>query len=108
MAQQARQPVDIGWCRHHAVLLEAPQYHPQVERHPGWVDDGYDIVFRVNPRADDDRIGYCLFCVIIEPDHGMIVRDPVLRLSSLVRVRDAVRAAAALLPHSMVADDLAD
>ncbi len=113
------------------------------------VEDGYDVVLRVNPRPDDRLIGRCVLrdaqwlvavpsiarpadgelgdgatvrAVVrtaVSPGTGWRVRDgdrrfdlmpePVVRLSSLHMVRDAVLAGAgaAVLPCSMVAADVA-
>lgn len=112
------------------------------------VEEGFDLVIRVNPRPDETLVGRCFLrdelLVIAPPSHALpdggtdagatvpavvltsapqaavwrvsigdramtLLPDPVLRLSSLVMVRDAVRAGAgtALLPRSMVAEDLA-
>ena len=114
------------------------------------VEEGYDIVIRVNPAPDDRLVGRCFLrneALLVAPpsmrDPAEIkghpakpsvravmrgsapagttwrirnngcpidyVPDPILRLSSQLMVRDAVLAGAgaALLPQSMVADDLA-
>ncbi|MDB5362273.1 MAG: LysR family transcriptional regulator [Rhodospirillales bacterium] len=109
------------------------------------VEEGYDVVIRVNPRPDETLVGRCFVrdqLLIVAPaslarpfpDQGapvpvravvlsttpqtddwrcadglILLPDPVLRLSSLIMVRDAVRAGAgaALLPPSIIADDLA-
>jgi DNA-binding transcriptional LysR family regulator len=113
------------------------------------VEEGYDLVIRVNPRHDDNLIGRIFLRdrLVVVAGPGMarpadgaavpaVVRsggeaaagwplggsplrggaaaqtiavDPVLRLSSLVMVRDAVRAGvgAACLPVSLVSGDLA-
>jgi DNA-binding transcriptional LysR family regulator len=108
------------------------------------VEDGFDVVIRVNPPPDQDLVGRCFLrdrLVIVAPatlarpaagdepspvravvlaraveaalwhcaDGQQLRPEPVLRLSSLVMVRDAVRAGAgaALLPPSIVRDDLA-
>ena len=108
------------------------------------VEEGYDVVIRVNPSPDQDLVGRCFVrdqllivapaslarplpgsepvpvravVLSIAPDatlwqgsDGLNLRpDPVLRLSSLVMVHDAVcaGAGAALLPPSIVKDDLA-
>ena len=103
------------------------------------VEEGYDLVIRVNPDPDDNLIGRIFLrdrMVVVaapslaRPPEGIpapaVVRDegnrawtvtgrpaiaiePVLRLSSLVMVRDAVRTGigAACLPVSLVGRDLA-
>ncbi len=109
------------------------------------VDDGYDLVIRVNPSPDDQLVGRPFLsderllvappgmgvpeggaerpvrAVVLpnaSPDTLWRLRDdpaaafrpePVLRLSSLMLVRDAVLAGAgaALLPQMIVADDVA-
>ena len=108
------------------------------------VEEGYDVVIRVNPPPDQDLVGRCFVrdqLLIVAPasmarpspgtepvpvravvlstapeaavwhcsDGLNLAPDPVLRLSSLIMVRDAVRAGAgaALLPPSIVRDDLA-
>ncbi|WP_440963913.1 LysR family transcriptional regulator [Massilia sp. GER05] len=104
------------------------------------VEEGYDLVIRVNPDPDENLVGRIFLrdrLVVVaaphlaRPDDGApvpaVVRpvgdqaawqvagqpdiaiDPVLRLSSLVMVRDAVRAGvgAGCLPASVVSHDLA-
>lgn len=108
------------------------------------VEEGYDLVIRVNPDPDENLVGRIFLrdrlVVVANPGlkrpkgHGVapaVVRgandqasvwemmlptgksriaiDPVLRLSSLIMVRDAVRAGvgAAHLPLSLVSHDLA-
>ena len=110
------------------------------------VEEGYDVVIRVNPAPDDRLVGRCFLrneALLVAPpsmrdpveikghpakpsvrgnalanatwhirNNGRpidYVPDPILRLSSQLMVRDAVLAGAgaALLPQSMVADDLA-
>ena len=108
------------------------------------VEEGYDVVIRVNPPPDQDLVGRCFVrdqLLIVAPasmarplpgtepvpvravvlstapeaavwhcsDGLNLAPDPVLRLSSLIMVHDAVRAGAgaALLPPSIVRDDLA-
>ena len=112
------------------------------------VEDGFDLVIRINPTPDDRLVGRRFLkdeLVVVAPS-GMVrpsltapkpatMRavtltrtptdivwtvmkagqtsryrpDPVLRVSSLLMVRDAVLAGggAALLPHFLVADDVA-
>jgi DNA-binding transcriptional LysR family regulator len=121
--------------------------HPDVrlevtteDRPVDMVEEGYDLVIRVNPDRDESLVGRIflrdLLVVVASPllarpadgtPVPAIVRpagdqaawqvagqpdiaiDPVLRLSSLVMVRDAVRAGvgAGCLPASVVGHDLA-
>jgi DNA-binding transcriptional LysR family regulator len=107
------------------------------------VEEGYDLVIRVNPRPEDGLVGRCFLhdrlVLVAVPAwrrpaggesvpavlltsapahpwrlHGTdgaveITPKPILKLSSLFMVRDAVHAGvgAALLPLSMVAQDIA-
>ena len=109
------------------------------------VEEGYDLVIRVNPDPDESLVGRIFLrdrlVVVASPDPDApngrsrrsgrrarrerpdrslgggtpsrtdrsIAIDPVLRLSSLIMVRDAVRAGvgAARLPMSLVSHDLA-
>ena len=106
------------------------------------VEEGYDLVIRVDPDRDEALIGRLFLhdrlVVVASPDlprpadaavpavvrgsdragswamttmegQANIAVDPVLRLSSLVMIRDAVRAGAgvARLPVSLVSGDLA-
>lgn len=105
------------------------------------IEEGYDLVIRVDPAADEALIGrpflHDRLVVVASPDLArsqetivaavtrvgdsshhwsiegpdgpiMIAVDPVLRLSSLVMIRDAVRAGAgvARLPLSLVSRDI--
>jgi DNA-binding transcriptional LysR family regulator len=109
------------------------------------IEEGYDLVIRVNPDPDDSLVGRVFLhdrlVVVAAPalvrpkanerapavmrgdrdrsqfwnvttrsGKSTIAIDPVLRLSSLVMVRDAVRAGvgATRLPVSLVSHDLAD
>lgn len=125
--------------RHPEVRLEVSTEDRAVDM----VEEGYDLVIRVNPRADESLVGRVFLrdrlVVVASPGLARparkrsvpaIVRgsgaagegwdvvagtrrtriaiDPVLRLSSLVMVRDAVRAGvgAACLPVSLVSGDV--
>ncbi len=120
------------------------------DRFADLIDDGYDLVIRINPRPTEDLVGRCFLrdhMLVVasptlarpEPDGAAattahvpavvltsmmegsvwqmadelpgltLVPDPVLRLSSIIMVRDAVRAGAGagLLPRSIVANELA-
>lgn len=125
--------------------------HPQVrlevtteDRAVDMIEEGYDLVIRVNPDPDESLVGRIFLrdrlVVVARPDlvrpgngtavsavvrgtgdqktawdimtstgRSRVTVDPVLRLSSLVMVRDAVRAGvgAARLPVSLVSHDLA-
>jgi DNA-binding transcriptional LysR family regulator len=107
------------------------------------IEEGYDLVIRVNPDPDETLVGRILMrdrlVVVASPDlsrargdlavpavvrgtndlssawdvtarsgNFRITTEPVLRLSSLIMVRDAVRAGvgAARLPVSLVSHDL--
>lgn len=108
------------------------------------VEEGYDLVIRVNPAPDEALVGRVFLrdrlVIVAHPalprpkadvpvpavvrttgdrqgwqlrtrdGTATIAVDPVLGLSSLIMVRDAVRAGvgAARLPISLVSDDLAD
>ncbi|SES46292.1 substrate binding domain-containing protein, partial [Rhizobium sp. NFR03] len=108
------------------------------------IEEGYDLVIRVNPAPDESLVGRAFLhdrlVVVAGPDlarpqDGQLVPcvvrgggsqetwtvmnpkgpakirvDPVLVLSSLIMVRDAVRAGvgAARLPISLVSHDIAD
>ncbi len=108
------------------------------------IEEGYDLVIRVNPAPDESLVGRAFLhdrlVVVARPDFARsagdqpvpgVVRggagpetwnvmtsrgpvdiriDPVLVLSSLIMVRDAVRAGvgAARLPISLVSRDIAD
>ena len=127
--------------------LKYPEVRLEVtteDRAVDMVEEGYDLVIRVNPDPDEslvgriflrDRLVVVASPALTRPKAGLavpaVVRgasdlatawevaaprgksritiDPVLRLSSLVMVRDAVRAGvgAARLPVSLVSHDLA-
>jgi len=126
--------------------LQYPEVRLEVtteDRAVDMVEEGYDLVIRVNPRPDETLVGRIFLrdrmvvvasptldkpadwravpVVIGRPNDqsewefatadgpSRISIDPVLRLSSLIMVRDATRlgAGAARLPVSLVARDLA-
>ncbi len=137
------------------IAAEFVRAYPEVrleitaeDRFVDLVEEGYELVIRVNPRPDTDLVGRCflndqmmvvapasLACPLLDRDADVAVPavvlttapdadvwrishwerevtllpDPVLRLSSIIMVRDAARtgAGAALLPRSMIAGDLA-
>ena len=68
------------------------------------IEEGFDLVIRVNPDPDDSLVGRA------HDGRATIAIEPVLALSSLIMVRDAVRAGvgAGRLPVSLVSHDLAD
>ncbi|WP_129793500.1 LysR family transcriptional regulator [Sphingosinicella sp. CPCC 101087] len=125
---------------HPAVRLEITAEDRTVDM----VEEGYDLIVRVNPRPDEELIGRCflrdqlvvaaaptlprpeargevraVLRLTADPPAFWHVRDgvdafelepvPIMQLSSLVMVRDAVRAGAGagILPLSMVSADLA-
>ncbi len=122
-----------------------PQVHLEItteDRAVDMIEEGYDLVIRVNPKTDERLVGRVLLrdrlVVVAHPDLTLpagndavpaVVRPssdaagwelatprgnrhvaiaPVLRLASLIMIRDAARAGtgAALLPYSLVASDL--
>jgi len=127
--------------------LRFPQVRLEVtteDRPVDMVEEGYDLVIRVNPDPDDSLVGRVFLrdrlVVVASPSlarpadnsavpavvrsagdrsavwdvtaptgRSRIAIDPVLRLSSLVMVRDAVRAGvgAGRLPLSLVSHDMA-
>lgn len=127
--------------------LDFPEVRLEVttdDRQVDMIEEGYDLVIRVNPRPDENLIGRAflrdrLVVVatpgLVRPADGSAVRvvvrgsadpsdswnvitpsgrsaiaiDPILSLSSMVMVRDAVRqgVGAARLPLSLVSHDLA-
>jgi DNA-binding transcriptional LysR family regulator len=130
-----------------AFALKYPEVRLEVtteDRSVDMIDEGYDLVIRVNPNPDETLVGRILMrdrlVVVAGPElarpkgdlvapivvrgasdlssawdvtvrgrKSRIATDPVLRLSSLIMVRDAVRAGvgAARLPVSLVSHDLA-
>ncbi|MET3336171.1 MULTISPECIES: LysR family transcriptional regulator [Bradyrhizobium] len=130
-----------------AFALKYPEVRLEVtteDRAVDMIEEGYDLVIRVNPDPDETLVGRILMrdrlVVVASPDlsrpahdlavptvvrgasdltsawevkssigNSRISTDPVLRLSSIVMVRDAVRAGvgAARLPVSLVSHDLA-
>lgn len=127
--------------------LKYPEVRLEVtteDRAVDMIEEGYDLVIRVNPDADERLIGRPFLrdhlVVVASPNHpgptgdlpspGVVRGDmsrqtwsvatpngsrtisvePVLSLSSLIMVRDAVRAGvgAARLPISLVSHDVAD
>jgi len=130
-----------------AFALKYPEVRLEVtteDRSVDMIDEGYDLVIRVNPDPDESLVGRILMrdrlVVVASPSlrrpkgdlavptvvrgasdlspawnvttrsrKSRITTDPVLRLSSLVMIRDAVRAGvgAAQLPVSLVSHDLA-
>ncbi|HEX9209619.1 MAG TPA: LysR substrate-binding domain-containing protein [Bradyrhizobium sp.] len=130
-----------------AFALKYPEVRLEItteDRAVDMVEEGYDLVIRVNPDPDDSLVGRIFLRdrLVVVASPGLkrskdnlpvpaVVRgageqtvawdltqatgitriavDPVLRLSSLVMVRDAVRAGvgAARLPVSLVSHDLA-
>jgi DNA-binding transcriptional LysR family regulator len=127
--------------------LKFPEVRLEVttdDREVDLVEEGYDLVIRVNPRPDESLVGRAFLrdrlVVVASPGLGRpsdgspvpavlrgtgesagtwqvngptgafgIAIEPVLRLSSMIMVRDAVRAGvgAARLPISLVSHDLA-
>jgi DNA-binding transcriptional LysR family regulator len=140
-SQVAMGRISAGFASlHPAVRLEITAEDRTVDM----VEEGYDLIVRVNPRPDEELIGRCFVRdrlvvtaapTLPRPEAGGKVRAvlraaadssapwhvhngadalelhpvPVMRLSSLVMVRDAVRAGAGagILPLSMVSGDLA-
>jgi DNA-binding transcriptional LysR family regulator len=123
--------------RHTEIRLEVTTEDRAVDM----IEEGYDLVIRVDPAADDALVGrpflHDRLVVVAAPDMprsagvvtavvrggdaaqnwrlanaagtSTIAVDPVLRLSSLIMIRDAVRAGAgaARLPLSLVSRDIA-
>lgn len=130
-----------------AFALKYPEVRLEVtteDRTVDMIEEGYDLVIRVNPDPDESLVGRILMrdrlMVVASPSlsrpardlavptvvrgasdlasawdvkaaggNSRITTEPVLRLSSLIMVRDAVRAGvgAARLPVSLVSHDLA-
>jgi len=130
-----------------AFALKYPDVRLEItteDRAVDMIEEGYDLVIRVNPAPDESLVGRAFLhdrlVVVARPDLARpadgqsvpgVVRgggsqetwtvmtsegparirvDPVLVLSSLIMVRDAVRAGvgAAPLPISLVSHDIAD
>jgi len=128
-----------------AFALKYPEVRLEVtteDRAVDMIEEGYDLVIRVNPDPDESLVGRIFLrdrlVVVASPDltrpkadfavpavvrasdlnyawdvvaprgKSRITIEPVLRLTSLVMVRDAVRAGvgAARLPVSLVSHDL--
>lgn len=126
--------------------LKYPEVRLEVtteDRAVDMIEEGYDLVIRVNPNPDTSLVGRIFLrdrlVVVASPklkrpksgtvpavmrgsgdrsdtwdmagpdSHSRVAIDPVLRLSSLIMVRDAVRAGvgAGRLPISLVSHDLA-
>jgi len=127
--------------------LDYPEVRLEVtpdDRAVDMIEEGYDLVIRVNPRPDEgligraflhDRLMVVAVPALVRPIDGSAVRavvrgsadpagswnvittsgpstiavDPILSLSSMVMIRDAVRQGigAARLPLSLVSHDLA-
>ncbi|KQV50102.1 LysR family transcriptional regulator [Massilia sp. Root335] len=136
-AQTAMGKLAAGFAlRYPEVRLEVTTEDRPVDM----VEEGYDLVIRVNPDPDENLVGRIFLrdrlAVVASPalvraagaaavpavvrttsvqaawrvmEQPEIAIDPVLRLSSLVMVRDAVRAGvgAGCLPVSLVSRDLA-
>jgi DNA-binding transcriptional LysR family regulator len=126
---------------------EFARAHPEVrlevtteDRAVDMIEEGYDLVIRVNPAPDEALVGrpflhdqlvvvggpdmlrpvgMAVPAVVrgadsarswtaVGPDGPVVIEiEPVLRLSSLVMIRDAVRAGAARLPLSLALGDIA-
>ncbi|WP_113177810.1 LysR family transcriptional regulator [Rhizobium sp. AN80A] len=141
LSQTAMGKIAAGFAlRHPEVRLEITAEDRPVDM----IEEGYDLVIRVNPDPDETLVGRAFLrdrlVVVASPDltrprgelpAPAVVRgssspetwnfmtskgpekiriEPVLSLSSLIMVRDAVRAGvgAARLPISLVDHDLAD
>ncbi|BAV50993.1 LysR family transcriptional regulator [Mesorhizobium loti] len=132
--------VAIGALKYPEVTLEVTTEDRPVDM----IEEGYDLVIRVNPDPDESLVGRAFLrdrlVVVASPDlprttreraapgvargagelqtwhiktqggRSTITIEPVLVLSTLIMVRDAVRAGvgAGRLPVSLVAHDLAD
>ena len=126
-----------------AFALKYPALRLEVtteDRTVDMIEEGYDLVIRVNPDPDESLVGRILmrdraspslarptddravpavvrgtsdltssWDVVAPSEKSRITAEPALRLSSLIMVRDAVRAGvgAARLPVSLVSHDLA-
>ena len=124
---------------HPAVHLEVTTEDRPVDM----IEEGYDLVIRVNPNPDDSLVGRAFLrdqlVVVASPDlarpkngrpvpavvrggtgvagssavnttdgRSRVEYEPILRLSSLIMIRDAVRVGvgAAILPISLVSRDI--
>jgi DNA-binding transcriptional LysR family regulator len=127
--------------------LEHPEVRLEVtteDREVDMIEEGYDLVIRVNPRSDESLVGRAFLhdrfvvvaaAALVRPAAGSAVRavvrgsadlpgswnvtttsgpstiaiNPIMSLSSMVMIRDAVRLGigAARLPLSLVSHDLA-
>ncbi|PCD04317.1 LysR family transcriptional regulator [Sphingomonas spermidinifaciens] len=143
-------PLLFGQVAMGRLAAEFVRQHPEVrlevttdDRTVDMIEEGYDLVIRVDPAADEALIGrpflHDRLVVVAAPDLPrrtdetvpVVIRDgdaaeawtlstssgpaafkvsPIMRLSSMVMVRDAVRAGggAARLPLSLVGRDIAD
>lgn len=125
--------------KHPAVHLEVTTEDRPVDM----IEEGYDLVIRVNPNPDDSLVGRAFLrdqlVVVASPDlarpkngrpvpavvrggtgvagswavnttdgRSRVEYEPILRLSSLIMIRDAVRVGvgAAILPISLVSRDI--
>jgi len=143
-------PLLFGQVAMGRLAAEFVRQHPEVrlevttdDRAVDMIEEGYDIVIRVDPAADETLVGrpflHDRLVVVAAPEllrpadtalpivvrgsdtvtswsvcgpdgPAMVSVDPVMRLSSMVMIRDAVRAGggAARLPLSLVSRDIAD
>ena len=141
LSQTAMGRIAAGFARKYPdVRLEVTTEDRAVDM----IEEGYDLVIRVNPDPDESLVGRAFLhdrlVVVASPDlarpapdvpapgivrgpgnrqtwnvltsegPGTIGIEPILALSSLIMVRDAVRTGigAARMPISLVSNDLAD